>query len=171
MPARSHLLTATFRVPGGRLAVIVDPSAVGDRPPTDGGAVVFSSFRGPDDERAPGARRASLPQVQAILERYADGELDALDEVSVVQPGSAFRQRAWAAMRTIAAGRVDSYAGLARRAGSPNAFRAAGTVCSSNLVAPFVPCHRVIASQGRIGGYGYGLDVKRALLEHEGVEL
>lgn len=171
MPRRTDLLTATFRIPGGRLAVIVDPGAVGDRAPTDGGAVVFSSFRGLGDERAPAARRSALPQVQAILERYADGELDALDEVSVVQPGAPFRQRAWTAMRTIAAGRVDSYAGLARRAGSPNAFRAAGTVCSSNLVAPFVPCHRVIASQGRIGGYGYGLDVKRALLAHEGVEL
>jgi methylated-DNA-[protein]-cysteine S-methyltransferase len=53
--------------------------------------------------------------------------------------------------------------------GAP-AGRAAGTVCSSNLVAPFIPCHRVVASDG-IGGYGYGLDIKVALLEHEGVLL
>lgn len=166
------LPVAGIRIPGGRLTVVVDPSAVGDRGRTDGGAIVFSSFRGLDDDRAPAQlKRARLPEVTALLERYADGDLDALDEASVLQPGTAFRQRAWAAMRTIGAGRVDSYAGLARRAGSPNAFRAAGTVCSSNLVAPFVPCHRVIASAGRIGGYGYGLDVKRALLAHEGVVL
>ena len=169
MPA---LPAASFRVPGGRLTVVVDPEAAGDRGLMDGGAIVFSSFRGLDDERAPErVRRARLPQVAAILERYGDGDLAALEEASVLQPGAPFRQRAWAAMRGIRAGSVDSYAGLARRAGSPNAFRAAGTVCSSNLVAPFVPCHRVIASAGRIGGYGYGLEVKRALLAHEGVVL
>lgn len=169
MPA---LPATSVRIPGGRLTVVVDPDAVGDRGSTDAGAIVFSSFRGLDDPRAPErVRRAALPQVRDILERYADGDLDALEEASVRQPGSPFRQRAWSAMRAIAAGRVDSYAGLARRAGSPLASRAAGTVCSSNLVAPFVPCHRVIASGGRIGGYGYGLEVKRALLAHEGVLL
>lgn len=166
------LPATSVRIPGGRLTVVVDPQAVGDRSATDGGAIVFSSFRGLDDPRAPEhVRRASLPQVREILERYADGDLDALEDASVLQPGAAFRQRAWAAMRTIRAGQIDSYAGLARRAGSPRASRAAGTVCSSNLVAPFVPCHRVIASAGRLGGYGYGLDVKRALLAHEGVVL
>jgi methylated-DNA-[protein]-cysteine S-methyltransferase len=73
-------------------------------------------------------------------------------------------------MRTIHAGSVDTYAGLAKRAGNPQAVRAAGTVCSTNMVAPFVPCHRVLAADG-LGGYAYGLEVKIALLEHEGVLL
>lgn len=166
------LPAASFRIPGGRLWVVVDPGAAGDRPATDGGAIVLASFRGDGDERASFAtKRARLPGVADIIGRWADGELDALGEASVCQPGAAFRQRAWSAMRGIRAGSVDSYAGLARRAGSPRASRAAGSACSGNAVALFVPCHRVIAAGGRIGGYGYGLGVKRALLAHEGVEL
>lgn len=166
------LPAASLRIPGGRLTVVVDPQAIGDRKPTDGGAIVFASFRGLDDERIPDdTKRAKLSEVTSILQRYVDGELDALDEASVTQPGGPFRQQAWQAMRGIRAGSVDSYAGLARRAGSPRASRAAGTVCSTNLVAPFVPCHRVIAANGQLGGYGYGLEVKLSLLAHEGVHL
>ena len=65
---------------------------------------------------------------------------------------------------------VVTYAGLAARAGSVGAYRAAGTACSSNLIAVFVPCHRVLAANG-LGGYGYGLEIKVALLEHEGALL
>jgi methylated-DNA-[protein]-cysteine S-methyltransferase len=170
------LLASTYRTPAGRLVVVVDPHASGDLGPAEYGAVVASTFRDLDDaiERMPSGYqvrpRSAVPFVRDVLGRYADGDLDALDEVSVSQPGGPFQQRAWRAMRTIRAGSVDTYAGLARRAGSPRAVRAAGTVCSSNLVAPFVPCHRVIASNG-LGGYGYGVDVKVALLEHEGVLL
>ncbi len=114
--------------------------------------------------------RSTVPFIADVLARYADGDLDALDEVSVSQPGGPFQQQAWRAMRQIRAGSIDTYAGLARRAGRPRAARAAGTVCSSNLVAPFIPCHRVVASNG-LGGYGYGLDIKVSLLEHEGVLL
>ena len=178
-PARTlgvgSLLAATYRTPAGPLVVIVDPHAAGDLGPRDYGAVVCTTFRDLDDavDRLPGAGfqvhpRSSVPFIRDVLQRYADGDLDALEEVSVTQPGGPFQQRAWRAMRTIRAGSVDTYAGLARRAGRPRAARAAGTVCSSNLVAPFVPCHRVVSSTG-LGGYGYGLDVKVALLEHEGV--
>ncbi len=155
---------ASFDIPGGDLTVVVD-----------GAVVVASTFRGVADalDRLAGARNAvpdPLPWLVAILQRYRDGELTALDEVVVRQPGGAFRQHAWAAMRGIAPGTVRTYAGLAEWAGNPRAHRAAGTACSANLVAPFVPCHRVVAANG-IGGYGYGLHVKRALLEHEGVTL
>lgn len=153
---------AVLAIPGGRLTVIADDDVV-----------VSSSFRGLDDARArvPGDRavvRGPLDHVRDVLARYRDGDLHALEQVEVRQPGGAFQQRAWQAMRTIRAGSVDTYAGLARRAGHPRAARAAGTACSSNAVAPFVPCHRVVAANG-LGGYGYGLDVKLALLEHEGV--
>lgn len=170
------LLASTYRTPAGPLVVVVDPHASGDLGPADYGAVVAATFRDLDDAvtRLPADAivrpRSAVPYIRDVLQRYADGDLDALDTVSVSQPGGPFQQRAWRAMRTIRAGSVDTYAGLARRAGHPRAARAAGTVCSSNLVAPFVPCHRVIASNG-IGGYGYGLDIKIALLEHEGVIL
>ena len=171
-----RLLAASYRTPAGPLVVVVDPHACGDFGPTDYGAVVCSTFRDLADarERVPvGTQirpRSAVAAVSDALSRYADGDLDALDEISVLQPGGVFQQRAWRAMRTIRAGSVDTYAGLARRAGNARAARAAGTVCSTNLVAPFVPCHRVVASNG-IGGYGYGLPVKIALLEHEGVLL
>lgn len=171
------LLAATYRTPAGKVIVVVDPHAAGDLGPAEYGAVVSSTFRDLDDalERIPGQGRSvhprsPVPFIRDVLQRYADGDLDALDEVSVSQPGGPFQQQAWRAMRTIRAGSVDTYAGLARRAGSPRAARAAGTVCSTNLVAPFIPCHRVVASNG-LGGYGYGLDIKMSLLEHEGVLL
>lgn len=171
------LLAASYATPGGPLVVVVDPHAAGDLGPQDYGAVVASTFRDLDDalERLPFAPRevhprSPVPFVRDVLAAYADGDLEALDRVSVSQPGGPFQQLAWRAMRTIRPGSVDTYAGLARRAGRPRAVRAAGTVCSSNMVAPFVPCHRVLAADG-LGGYGYGLDIKVALLEHEGVLL
>lgn len=170
------LLAAAYPTPVGPLIVVVDPHALGDLGPTDYGAVVGTTFRDLEDVlgRMPGERdvhpRSSVPFIADVLARYVDGDLDALDDVSVTQPGGPFQQRAWQAMRTIRGGSVDTYAGLARRAGNPRAVRAAGTVCSSNLVAPFVPCHRVLAVDG-LGGYGYGLEVKIGLLEHEGVLL
>jgi methylated-DNA-[protein]-cysteine S-methyltransferase len=70
-------------------------------------------------------------------------------------------------MRAIAPGSTATYAELAAAAGSPTAVRAAGSACARNLVAPFVPCHRVLRSGGTLGGYYYGLDAKRVLLAHE----
>ena len=170
------LLAATYRTPGGPIVVVVDPHTAGDLGPTEYGAVVASTYRDLDDalQRIPVGYdvrpRSTVPFIADVLARYADGDLDALEEVSVSQPGGPFQQQAWRAMRKIRAGSIDTYAGLARRAGRPRAVRAAGTVCSSNLVAPFIPCHRVVASNG-LGGYGYGLDIKVSLLEHEGVLL
>jgi methylated-DNA-[protein]-cysteine S-methyltransferase len=70
-------------------------------------------------------------------------------------------------MRQIPPGETWSYAELAAKAGRPQAVRAAGQACARNLVAPFVPCHRVVRSGGSLGGYYYGLAVKRWLLDHE----
>ena len=170
------LVAATYATPAGPLVVVVDPHAAGDLGPSDFGAVVASTFRGLDDavhRLADAVRvrpRTKVPAIAEVLARYGDGDIAALDEVPVLQPGGPFQQQVWRAMRTIRAGSVDTYAGLARRAGSPRASRAAGTACAQNLVAPFVPCHRVIAANG-LGGYGYGIDLKVALLEHEGVLL
>ena len=171
-----RLLAASYRTPAGPLVVIVDPHAAGDLGPQEYGAVVASTFRDLEDavDRLPPNTdvrpRSRVAFVADVLQRYGDGDLDALDEVSVSQPGGPFQQRAWRAMRGIRAGTVDTYEGLARRAGVPNAARAAGTVCSSNMVPPFVPCHRVVAANG-LGGYAYGVEVKIRLLEHEGVLL
>ncbi len=163
---------ADFDVPGGTLTVVTDSAVTGDRGKLSYGAVIAATYRGVDDaiERIEGCAApvcAPLDPVAAAIGRYCDGELTALDEISVRQPGGPYQCEVWLHMRMIRPGTVDSYGELARRSGRPRAFRAVGTACSSNLIALFVPCHRVVASIG-LGGYGYGLHVKRALLDHEG---
>lgn len=108
---------------------------------------------------------------QAVL-AYSEGEPTAFDRIDVEQPGSAYRQDVWAAMREVPAGETVSYAELAQMAGRPQAHRAAASACANNLVAFAVPCHRVIRSDGGLGGYlYYGTDTKRRLLAREGVRL
>jgi O-6-methylguanine DNA methyltransferase len=82
--------------------------------------------------------------------------------------GTDFQIACWRALLAIPYGETRSYADIARAVGKPNAFRAVGMANNRNPVAIVVPCHRVIASDGSLCGYGGGLDVKRKLLELEG---
>ena len=104
----------------------------------------------------------------SLLDDYFDGDLKALDGISVRQPGEKFSQSAWRAMRKVVPGKVISYADLAKRAGSPDAVRAAGSACARNLIALVVPCHRIVKTGGGLGNYAYGLKTKDWLLRHEG---
>lgn len=108
-----------------------------------------------------------LGRFSDAMSSYFDGDVTAMDTLPVSQPGSAFRQAAWKVMREVPAGEVISYAELAARAGNPGAVRAAGTACATNMVAPIVPCHRIVRTGGALGGYYYGLGVKEWLLAHE----
>jgi AraC family transcriptional regulator, regulatory protein of adaptative response / methylated-DNA-[protein]-cysteine methyltransferase len=83
--------------------------------------------------------------------------------------GTNFQKKVWAELLRIPAGKTRSYAEIAERIGHPNAYRAVANACGANPVAIAVPCHRVIASGGKIGGYGGGLARKRKLLANEGV--
>ena len=109
-----------------------------------------------------------LPIVSDLLNDYFDGDLKALDGISVRQPGERFSQSAWRAMRKISPGKTISYADLAKKSGSPDAIRAAGSACARNLIALVVPCHRIVKSGGALGNYAYGLGAKEWLLRHEG---
>lgn len=102
------------------------------------------------------------------LTRYFAGELRALDEQPVELLGTAFQRSCWEALREIPAGETWTYAQLARHIGKPAAVRAVGAANGANFVAIFVPCHRVIAADHTLWGYGGGLDRKRWLLNHEG---
>lgn len=82
--------------------------------------------------------------------------------------GTPFQLRCWRALLTIPYGETRTYAEVARLVGSPHAFRAVGMANNRNPIAIVVPCHRVIASNGTLCGYGGGLDIKRKLLELEG---
>jgi len=83
--------------------------------------------------------------------------------------GTDFQMKVWSELLRIPAGKTRSYADIATRIGKPNAYRAVANACGANPVAIAVPCHRVVASGGKIGGYGGGLDRKRKLLANEGV--
>ena len=124
--------------------------------------VLLARLGGPAPER-----RDHLGRVTQTLRAYFDGDLQALDDLAATQDGGPFLRRAWKIMREVPAGETVTYTELAARAGSPTAVRAAGQACARNLIAPVVPCHRVLRSDGTLGGYAYGLPVKRWLLDHE----
>jgi AraC family transcriptional regulator, regulatory protein of adaptative response / methylated-DNA-[protein]-cysteine methyltransferase len=82
--------------------------------------------------------------------------------------GTAFQQAVWRELSRIPPGQTLSYAALAARAGKPGAARAAGSACGANPVALLIPCHRAQRGDGSLGGYAYGLPIKRELLKREG---
>ena len=105
--------------------------------------------------------------VAAAVTAYFAGDVKALDGLAAQQEGGLFVRQAWQAMRDVPAGETISYTELAARAGAPRAVRAAGTACARNGIAPLVPCHRIVRSDGTHGGYAYGPQMKAWLLRHE----
>jgi methylated-DNA-[protein]-cysteine S-methyltransferase len=104
------------------------------------------------------------------LRRYFAGDAKALADQPVASHGTPFQREVWKVLRRIPAGRTRSYAEVAKAIGRPRAVRAVGAANGANPIALFVPCHRVVASDGTLHGYGGGLERKRWLLEHEGVK-
>lgn len=159
------LRRSSVSTPWGDLCFLVD----------DQNAVVESWFGAVDDRRQLEiyyARTISVREVSDVhqsVQAWLDGELDAILRVQVKDRGGPFQLNARAVMRRIRGGTVLTYGQLAVAAGSPRAVRAAGTACARNHVAPFIPCHRVVGSNGSLGGYAYGLAMKNSLLAHEGV--
>jgi len=101
------------------------------------------------------------------LRRYFAGELGVFEEQPVRLLGSAFQIEVWEALRRIPAGTTRSYSELARAIGRESAVRAVAAANGANPIALFVPCHRVIAADGTLWGYGGGLPMKEWLLRHE----
>jgi methylated-DNA-[protein]-cysteine S-methyltransferase len=100
------------------------------------------------------------------LAAYFAGELTEFD-LRLAPRGTEFQRRVWAALRAVPYGRTASYGQLAADLGNPGAARAVGMANGRNPIAIVVPCHRVIGTDGRLTGYGGGLDRKRRLLDHE----
>lgn len=117
------------------------------------------------DDKDPLLQRACTQLIE-----YASGERQAFD-VPIQLNGTEFQRRVWNALAAIPFGEVRSYQEVAQAIGRPGASRAVGQANHNNPVAPIIPCHRVITSTGLLGGYGGGMPLKRALLQHEGVQL
>ncbi|MGD8705060.1 MAG: methylated-DNA--[protein]-cysteine S-methyltransferase [Syntrophobacterales bacterium] len=105
-----------------------------------------------------------------VLDQYFSGETKRLSHALDLQ-GTPFQLMVWSALRQIPPGKVATYGEIAGEIGKPRAARAVGQSCGSNKVVLFVPCHRVVAAQGKLGGFGSGLSLKKALLYHEGVSV
>jgi O-6-methylguanine DNA methyltransferase len=104
--------------------------------------------------------------VQQLREYFAGERREFSFELDL--RGTDFQRACWRALLAIPYGQTRTYADIARAVGRPHGFRAVGMANNRNPVAIVVPCHRVIASDGTLCGYGGGLDIKRKLLELEG---
>lgn len=111
-----------------------------------------------------------LREARRQLAAYFAGTLREFD-LPLRPEGTPFRRQVWDELRNIPYGQVISYGELARRVGRPGAARAVGGANHHNPISILIPCHRVIAANGTLCGYGGGLELKRALLELEGVTL
>jgi len=157
----------TLSTPAGPLSIIV----------SDAGAVRAAGFTTDVEAlltlvhpelRAPVRPRPDLGPVSAAVLSYLDGDLTAIDAIPVEQhTGGTFTGHAWRVLRGVKAGAPVTYSEYAALAGRPHAVRAAAAACARNAAALFVPCHRVLRIGGALGGYRWGLDVKRWLLSHE----
>lgn len=106
--------------------------------------------------------------VNLALKGWAEKDKQALDSVGVKIEGTKFQEDVLRSMRSIEFGETKSYSDLATIIGRPLAFRAVASVCAKNRIPIIIPCHRVIRSDGSIGDYFYGSDLKQQLLEFEG---
>jgi len=131
------------------------------------------------------SRRALIDALKARFGRgeYSEGDLDSVRWIrrvteSIVSPrrgldlpldlrGTAFQRRVWQELRRIPPGATASYGEVARRIGKPRSARAVARACATNPLPLAVPCHRVVRSDGKLGGYRGGVERKRALLERE----
>ncbi|GGM54025.1 putative methylated-DNA:protein-cysteine methyltransferase [Micromonospora sonchi] len=159
--------SAILDTPAGPFAILAGPDgavrAAGFTPdPANLLPLIHPSLRGELRQRP------DLGPVTAAVAAYLDGELTAIDAVPVEQhTGGAFMSHAWDVLREVKPGQPVTYTGYAALAGRPAAVRAAAAACARNAAALFVPCHRVLRTDGTLGGYRWGLPVKEWLLGHE----
>jgi len=158
--------SATVATPPGPFTVLVD----------DDDAVLAAGWTADVGDLLPVVHRALRPDavthgsrlpVLDAVEAFHAGDVTAIDAVVVRQRSGPFLQDAWEQLRRVPAGRPDSYAAFAVRCGRPTAIRAAANACARNAAALFVPCHRVVGSDGGLTGFRWGTPVKRWLLDHE----
>lgn len=162
-------LIQTIQTPDGALTILAD----------DAQRVLASGWS--DDHGAIIARVHPALRPVDVVERDTDaadaalayyrGDLRAIDAVAVHQRGTALQAAGWEALRRIEPGRPLTYSEFAAELGSPQAVRAAASICARNAPALFVPCHRVLRADGSMGGFAWGLPVKQSLLARERGEL
>lgn len=161
-------MTATFQTlntPDGPFTVITNEAgkviASGWTPSVEDTASRIRPVHRPDDiAEGPG-------DAASAVEAYYAGDVHAVETVEVELHGTDGQLAGWKALRRIEPGQPLNYSQFARALGSPSAVRAAASICARNPVALFVPCHRVLRTDGSLGGFAWGLDIKQSLLDRE----
>ena len=134
----------------------------------------FQAFKRRHDTAAPGIWKQVRPETDKALRtavaalRAFFGQGKPFPKTIPLDPrGTPFRRKVWAELRKIPHGKTRSYGEVARRVGAPGASRAVGSACGINPIPLFIPCHRVIAANGGLGGFGGGLKMKEKLIAIE----
>lgn len=113
---------------------------------------------------------SDLLGIRARLDCYFAGRWDAFDGLDLCTDGTDFRRTVWSELRKIPVGQTTSYLRVARNIDQPNATRAVGNANAHNPICIIIPCHRVIRTDGLLGGYAGGVKQKKWLLTHEGMQ-
>lgn len=128
--------------------------------------IVLATTRAPDEAIGSATRTPLLNQAAQQIEEWLQGERLQFD-LPLAPFGTPFQRAVRASMLAIPYGQTQHYGGIADEVGSPRAARAVGLACRNNPLPIIVPCHRVLAADGRLVGYNGGLDIKRHLLALE----
>ena len=158
------LYTATYNSPLGSIVIERDGEALTGLRFSNEQACVASTTQ----EKAPNEAATALPIILETiqwLDDYFAGKRPC-DVPRLTPQGTAFQQRVWQTLLTIPYGKTVSYGELARMVGCKSA-QAVGQAVGANPIALLIPCHRVIAANGQLGGYAYGTEIKKQLLELE----
>jgi AraC family transcriptional regulator of adaptative response/methylated-DNA-[protein]-cysteine methyltransferase len=110
-----------------------------------------------------------LQKHDATTKKYAERIFISKKPVVIIMKGTDFQKKVWDALREIPWGTTLTYADIAEAVGKPKAVRAVGTACGKNSIAFLIPCHRVVTSDGKLGGYRWGIERKKKMLEWEQV--
>lgn len=141
----------------------------GSAPSSDTEVRLFMTSLCPEFEKhfRAGAQALFLRDVQGAVFRYLQEGVPLPPIRSDLSKGTLFQQKVWKALCEIPFGEIQSYQQVAQRIGHPRGARAVGQACAQNPLALVVPCHRVLAGNGKLGGYSGGLHIKKALLDLE----
>lgn len=158
-------LLQTIETPDGEFTILTDPQH----------RVLASGWTDDPDEivnRIPRSYRPveimdGVTAAGDAVAAYYAGDLTAIDAVAVYQVGTDLQRAGWAALRRIEPGTPLTYTEFAIALGRPGAVRPAASICARNAPALFVPCHRVLRTDGSLGGFAWGGAVKRSLLDRE----
>lgn len=133
--------------------------------------MAFASEMGRDAARADMVQRwphARFEEDTDHLRNWVQAAFQGVGQVNVQMIGAPLQIKVWEALLNIPSGQVTTYSELAKRAGSPRAVRAVGTAVGRNPISYLIPCHRALRKSGELGGYHWGLPLKRAMLAYEG---